>query len=325
MKAIRFHTFGGPEVLVLEDVPQPEPGEGEALVRVIAAGVNPVDWKTREGAGAAKQIAALPAIPGWDISGVVEALGPETPASAGASGFAAGDAVYGMVRFPQPGSAYAEMVAAPTAHLAHKPASLSHEQAAAVPLAALTAWQALIEVGPGKSQLTAGLEAGQTVLVHAAAGGVGHLAVQLARWKGARVIGTASAQNADFVRGLGAEICIDYRSTRLEDAVRGVDVVLDALGGESRERSWGVLKPGGVLVSLRRDLPEGAGEPHGVRAFAILVRPESEQLAAITALIDAGHVRPHVEAVYPLAQAAEAQERSRAGHVRGKLVLSTAG
>jgi NADPH:quinone reductase-like Zn-dependent oxidoreductase len=310
MKAIRIHGFGGPEVLAYEDVPRPEPGEGEVLIRVHAAGVNPADWKTRSGSGmAARYRERLPVGMGWDVSGVIEALGD------GAEPYRVGDAVFGFVRFPDVGATYAEYVAAPASEIALKPRVLDHVAAAGVPLAGLTAWQALFDV--------AQLGPGQRVLVHAAAGGVGHLAVQYARWAGATAIGTASVRNKAFLRELGAVRAIDYRTVRFEEAVREVDVVLDPIGGETRRRSWQTLKRGGVLVGLvdrasAEAVPPGA---EGVRGRYMLAHPDGEQLSEIARLIDAGHVRPHVDAVYPLERASEAHAHGQRGHTRGKIVL----
>lgn len=307
MKAVRIHEYGGPEVVRYEYAPDPEPGTGEVLVRAHAAGVNPVDWKTRSGGGQAKKIGEqFPLVLGWDLSGTVEQVGPE------ADSWTAGDEVFGLVRFPQPGATFAEYVAAPARELAAKPQALTHVEAAAVPLAALTAWQALFEAG--------GLGPGQTVLVHAAAGGVGHLAVQLARWKGARAVGTASGRNADFLRSLGAEP-VDYSKERFEDVVSDANVVLDALGGDVMERSLLALRKGGILVSIRDEPSREKLEEHGVRAQRVLVRPEGRQLAEIAALIEAGEVRPGVDAEFPLSEVNEAFALSEAGHTRGKIVL----
>jgi NADPH:quinone reductase-like Zn-dependent oxidoreductase len=268
MKAARLHAFGGPEAVVYEDAPRPQPGPGEVLIRVHAAGVNPVDWKTCAGRGVARTVAlSFPYVPGWDVSGVVEEAGP------GVSGFARGDEVFGLVRFPQPGSTYAEYVAAPADHLALKPPALDHIQAAALPCVALTAWQALVEA--------ARLQGGQKVLIHGAAGGVGHIAAQLARHMGAFVIGTASQRNSDFVRTNGVDQSIDYESERFEDCVTGVDVVLDPIAGETRDRSWPVLKPGGVLVAVQGPASAEAAARHGVRLEPVLVRPNAAQLAAM--------------------------------------------
>lgn len=310
MKAVRIHEYGGPEVVRYEDAPDPEPGPDEVLVRVHAAGVNPVDWKTRSGGGQAKKIGEqFPLVLGWDLSGTVEQVGREV------GSWTVGDEVFGLVRFPQPGATFAEYVAAPARELAAKPQALTHVEAATVPLAALTAWQALFEAG--------GLGPGQTVLAHAAAGGVGHLAVQLARWKGARVVGTASGGNADFLRSLGAEP-VDYGKERFEDVVGDADVVLDSLGGDVMERSLLALRKGGVLVSIRDEPSEEKLEEHGVRAQRVLVRPEGQQLAEIAALIEAGEVRPVVDAELPLSEVNEAFALSEAGHIRGKIVLRVA-
>ena len=309
MRAVRIHAYGGPEELRLDRVPVPEPGAGEVRVRVHAAGINPVDYKTREGGAVAMrggERLPLPLVLGWDVSGTVDAVG------AGAD-FQPGDEVYGMIRFPEIGSAYAEYATAPASHLAVKPPSLSHEEAAALPLAALTAWQGLFEA--------AELEAGQTVLVHAAAGGVGHLAVQMAKWKGARVIGTASARNAEHVRELGVDEFVDYTAGPFEERLRGVDVVLDTVGKETLDRNFAVLRRGGVLVSIAGAPSAELAERHGVRAERILVRPSREQLDAIRALVDEGRLRVTLDAVLPLAEARAAHERSESRRARGKIVL----
>jgi NADPH:quinone reductase-like Zn-dependent oxidoreductase len=310
MKAIRLHSYGGPEVLVLEEMPRAQVGAGEVLINVHAAGVNPLDWKVRAGHVKAWLPHRLPLIPGWDVSGVVEAV------ATGVTAFKTGDAVYAMLDFSRDG-AYAEYVAARTLVLSHKPNSIDHIQAAAVPLASLTAWQSLFEV--------AGLKSGQTVLIHGAAGGVGHYAIQLAKWKGAKVIGTASAGNEDFLRELGADEVIDYRNAKFEEAVQDVDVVLDTIGGSTQKRSWRVLKKGGILVAtLGISSPEEARE-HGVRGEGIMVHPDAAQLIQIADLIDAGILKPSVTNVLPLAEAARAHELSQAGHVRGKIVLQVSG
>lgn len=307
MKAVRIHRYGGPEVVVVEAAPDPEPMPEEALVRVHAASVNPVDWKTRSGGGmAAKFPPRFPITLGWDVSGVVEALGP------GVEGLSEGAEVYGLVRFPEPGATHAELVAAPVAELALKPATLSHVEAAAVPLVGLTAYQALFEAGH--------LQKGQRVLVHAAAGGVGHMAVQLARWKGALVVGTASSTRQEFLRSLDVEQVVDYTEERFEEAVTEVDVVLDVIGGEVLERSFAVLRPGGTLVSLRGDPGEKAAQL-GMKGQRVLVRPDGAQLAALTAIIDGGHLRPFVETVLPLDEVNKAFELSESGHTQGKIVL----
>jgi NADPH:quinone reductase-like Zn-dependent oxidoreductase len=310
MQAVRLHAYGGSEVLVLEEVPRPQAGPGEVLIRVHAAGVNPLDWKVRAGHVKAMIAHRLPLIPGWDVSGVVEAVAPDVTA------FKVGDAVYGMLDFRRNG-AYAEYVAARPKHLALKPSTVDHIQAGAVPLASLTAWQSLFEV--------AGLKSGQTVLVHAAAGGVGHFAVQFAKEKGAKVIGTASADNHGFLRQLGADEVIDYRTTDFEDAARDVDVVLDTIGGDTQQRSWQVLKKGGILVATLGISSPDAAKQHGVRGEGIFVQPDATQLTQIAAMIDSGKLKPTVTTILPLAQASRAHELSEAGHVRGKIVLQVGG
>ncbi len=306
MHAVRLHQYGAAENLMYEETQRPEPQAGEVLVRVRAAGVNPVDWKTRTGHGVAGPLES-PIILGWDIAGVVEEVG------SGVDQFTAGDEVFGMVRFPEFGSAYADYVAAPASDLARKPTNSSFAEAAAAPLVALTAWQALFK--------TARLQAGQTLLVHAAAGGVGHIAVQLAKWKGAQVIGTASAQNADFLRSLGADQVIDYTHERFEDVAREVDVVLDTQGGATQKRSFATLKPGGALVSIAETPDEALAQRYGVRTARIRVRPSGEQMAEIAQLFESGNVRVEVARTFPLAEAAEAHRLSETGHTRGKILL----
>ena len=312
MKAVRLHEYGGPEVLRLEDAPRPEIGKGEVLVRVAAAGVNPIDCVTR--AGDFAKIwpdDPFPAIVGWDISGVVEAVGGAVTA------FKPGDEVYTMSRFPEEAGAYAEYAAVPESDLALKPRSLDHVHAAAVPLVALTAWQALFDAG--------GLSAGQTVLIHAAAGGVGHIAVQLTKWKGATVIGTASSRNAAFLKEIGVDQVVDYTATSVADAVRDVDVQLDSLGAMGRERDWSVMKKGGILVSIKGPVADDEAAAHDVRGASVRVRPSADQLKQIAELIDAGTVKVEVDAVYPLAEARKAHEHVEGGHTRGKVVLDVSG
>ena len=310
MKAVRIHEFGGLDSLRVEEAPRPEPKDGEVLVRIHAAGINPVDWKTCAGEGVASRLDdPFPFIPGWDVSGVVEALG------AGVSELHVGDAVCGMVRWPWGGGGYAEYVAAPAADLVAKPNTMDHAQAAGLPLAALTAWQALFD--------TAGLEAGQTVLIHAAAGGVGHIAAQLAKWKGAHVTGTASARNEAFLRELGVDRVVDYNGTRFEEAISDVDVVLDGVGGEVQDRSWNVLKRGGVLASIRGRPSEEQARVRGVQAQHVSVHADAAQLRAIADLAAADRLRVHVDATFPLDEVRKAHEASRTGHARGKLVLRT--
>jgi len=309
MKAVRIHNYGGPEVLKFEDAPRPQPGNGEVLVRIHAAAVNPVDWKVRAGRLKERIQYPLPLIPGWDFSGVVEATGP------GVTRLKKGDEVYARPDIARNG-AYAEYIVAKESEVALKPNSVDHIQAAAIPLAALTAWQALFD--------TAGLRAGQKVLIHGAAGGVGSFAVQLAKWKGAHVIGTASGRNQSFLRDLGVDEPIDYEKTRFEDVVHDVDVVLDTIGGDTQKRSWKVLKKGGILVSIISPPSAEEAAKHGVRQGYVFVQPNASQLTEIAKLVDSGKLKPVVETVLPLAEARRAQEQSEAGHTRGKIVLKVA-
>ncbi|MFD5766881.1 NADP-dependent oxidoreductase [Streptomyces sp. NPDC127049] len=305
MRAVVVEQWGGPENLVEREVERPQPGLNEVLVRVHAAGVNPVDWKTRA-SGALVEWGAVPAV-GWDVSGTVEAVGP------GVGIFRPGDEVFGMPLFPRQAGGYAEYVVAPARHLAPKPASLTHVEAAALPLAALTAWQALVD--------TADVRPGERVLVHAAAGGVGHFAVQIAKARGAYVIGTASAAKHELVRELGADEVIDYREARFEDAVADVDVVLDGLGGETASRSLAVLRAGGRLITLPGpdDVPAA---PDGIRADWVLVEPDHLGLRELAALVEQGRLRPVVDTVLPLAEAAKAHELGEQGRTTGKIVLA---
>ncbi|HET6295062.1 MAG TPA: NADP-dependent oxidoreductase [Kribbella sp.] len=311
MKAISQHEFGGPEVLKVVELERPQPLPTEVLVRVHAAGVNPVDYKTREGHGMAGVLGEPPFVLGWDVSGVVEEIG------FGVHTLAVGDEVYGMPWFPRAASAYAEYVTAPARQFAKKPANLSHVEAAAIPLAGLTAWEILTAA--------AGLQDGQRVLIHAAAGGVGHLAVQFAKHLGAHVVGTASKAKHDWLLDLGADEVIDYHSTAVEDATGDLDLVVDLIGSETTlAQSLKVLKPGGLLVAV----PSGTSpelltqaEAAGVRVKPFLVEPDGHALGEIAALVEAGQVRIEVEQVFGLADAAEAHRKLADGRTQGKLVL----
>jgi NADPH:quinone reductase-like Zn-dependent oxidoreductase len=309
MKAIRIHRFGGPEVLELDDVPIPQPGEDELLVRTRAASVNPVDYKIRHGTVPWVSREMLPITLGRDLSGTVESAG------AGVDAFAEGEAVYAMLGSIDRGS-YAEYVLVRPNEAAPKPARLSHIEAAAVPLAALTAWQGLFDHGH--------LEAGQTALVHGGSGGVGHFAIQFAKVKGATVLTTVSGQNLGFARELGADRAVDYESQRFEEIARDVDLVLDLVGGETQERSWSVLKPGALLVSALGEPSKEKAMQHGAHGLGYRAQSNAGQLAEIGRLIDQGKVRPVVMASYPLAEARQAHERLERGHVRGKIVLVVA-
>jgi NADPH:quinone reductase-like Zn-dependent oxidoreductase len=307
MKAVRIHNYGGSDVLVYEEVPVPEPGSGELLVRVRAASVTPMDWKMREGYVRQWVDVPMPHILGRALAGDVVAIGPDV------TGFAVGDAVCGTVNLMK--GTHAEYAAVPAAEVMVKPTEMDYESAAAVSFSALAAWQALIEAGS--------VAEGQTVLIHAAAGAVGSLAVQIAKAHGARVIGTASAANAEFVRALGADEVIDYTTTRFEDVVHDIDLVLDLIGGDTQDRSWQVLKPGGILVSLVSMTPEAqeAAAAQGARAAMVATRPDMAQLQQIADLMTAGRVRSAIGTVRPLAEAREVQELSQTGHARGQLVL----
>ena len=306
MKAVRIHEYGGPEVLRYEEAPRPVAGAGEVLIRVHAAGVNPVDWKVRAGFAKDRLKYKMPFIPGWDLSGVVEAVGP------GVSRLGAGDEVYSRPDIARDGS-YAEYIVVRESEVARKPQSIDHVHAAAVPLAALTAWQALFD--------GAKLSAGQTVLIHGAAGGVGSFAVQFAKIKGARVIGTASKKNHEYLRSLGADETIDYNTTRFEDVVQNVDVVLDTITGETADRSYPVIKKGGVYVSILMPPSQEKAAAHGVRAVHTFVQANGEQLSEIAKLVDSGKLKIPIEKVFPLAEARAAQELNAQGHTRGKIVL----
>lgn len=307
MKAIRIHRPGGPEILRYEDAPLPEPDIGEVLIQVCAASVNPADCQmiTRNPSNR-----RYPWIPGYDVSGIVIALGKEV------LDYKLGDEVYGML-YPKPAGAYAEYTVAPTSQIAHKPRALDHIQAAATPIVGLTAWQALIEAGE--------LSAGQTALIHAAAGGVGHIAVQMAKWKGAQVIGIASRPNEAFLREIGVDEFIDYTKARFEDVVRDVDIVLEMFGGDTVERSLKVLRKGGVFVSIKRSHTPEIAAQYGIRSRYILARSNTADLEKIASLIDDGIFVPHVNKVLPLCKVRQAFELSLTGHTRGKIVLRVAG
>ncbi|MCC6427898.1 MAG: NADP-dependent oxidoreductase [Phycisphaerales bacterium] len=303
MKAIRIHKFGGADQLTYEDAPKPEASVGQVLVKVHAAGVNPVDYKIRNGMfGAGK----FPMTLGFDVSGTVEEVGQD------ASRFKAGDSVYSYLPLTA-GGGYAEYVAVPASAVAIKPNSLDHAAAAAVPLAALTAWQALFD--------KAGLKEGQSVLIHGAAGGVGHFAVQFAKAKGAKVLATASADHHEFLKTLGTDVIIDYKTQKFEEFAKDVDVVLDTVGGETQARSIGVIKKDGFLVSIVGQPNPAKLKEAGIRGTGFLVQPNADQLKEIAALIDGGKVKPHVTKVFPLAEAAQAHAKIEEGHTQGKIVL----
>ncbi|MFC9315681.1 NADP-dependent oxidoreductase [Streptomyces nigra] len=308
MRAISQNVLGGPEVLQEVRLERPAPGPNQVLVRVRAAGVNPTDWKHRATGGF---LGDPPFVLGWDVSGVVEATG------IGVAAFRPGDEVFGMLPYPYGHGSHAEYVIAPVRALTHKPSVIDHTQAGALPLVSLTAWQALVE--------HAEMRPGQRVLIHAAAGGVGHAAVQIAKARGAYVIGTASAGKHGFLREIGADEVIDYRETDFAEAVKDVDVVLDTLGGETAVRSLRVLRPGGVVVSI---IPVGSDEfPQeaerlGMRAVRMLVDADRADLRSLVELIEQGRLRATIERTFPLSAAAEAHALGEKGRTTGKLVLT---
>lgn len=306
MRAVRIHSYGSADVLLLDEVPRPEIAADEVLVRVEAAAVNPVDWMIRAGYMAEYFGHRLPLTLGWDVSGVVDAAGAEV------STCSVGDEVFARADISRDGS-YAEYVAVRAAEVVRKPAGVGHVDAAAVPHAALTAYQALFD--------TAGLAEGQAVLIHGAAGGVGTFAVQLAKRRGAQVIGTCSANNLAFLQKLGVDEAIDYNATPFEEAVRDVDVVLDTVGSDTQDRSWRVLKPGGILVSLLTPPSPEEAARHGVRHGFVAMAPDRGQLQELAHLLDAGQVTPVVSYVLPLEEARRAHQQSETRHTRGKIVL----
>ena len=311
MRVITQLSTGGPEVLELGEAEIPEPLPTEIRVRVGAAGVNPVDWKTRAGAGMAQVIGPPPFTVGWDVAGTVDAVGR------GVTRFAVGDAVFGMPWFPRQAGAYAEFVTAPSRHFAHRPAGLSEVEAAGLSLAGLTAWQCLVDI--------AAVQPGQRVLVHAAAGGVGHLAVQIAKARGAHVIGTASAAKHNLLHDLGIDEAIDYRAEAFEKVIDPVDLVLDAIGGEVALRSLDVLHPEGRLICLPSAAAAAAlsaAADRGLRATAMLAEPDGDGLEDLARLVDDRRLRVLVAETFPLERASHAHRAGELGHTTGKLVLT---
>jgi NADPH:quinone reductase-like Zn-dependent oxidoreductase len=304
-------ALGGPEMLELQDVERPEPIPTEVLIRITAAGINPVDWKTRQHGGFRRAVGDPPLILGWDIAGVVEEIDPDV------TRFAPGDRVFGMPWFPRLARGYAEYATAPARQLARTPEALSDEQAGGLPLAGLTAWQALVDV--------AQVEEGTRVLIHAAAGGVGHLAVQIATARGAHVIGTAREEKHGFLRELGLDEPIDYTAGPFEEAVADVDVVLDLVGGEAYGlRSLRTLREGGLWICIPADVPHAvavAAREQSKRAISFLVEPDYAGLESLAALADEGRLAVAVDRTYPLAQAADAHRRLEDGRATGKIVL----
>ncbi len=301
MQAVRVHDYGGPEVLVFEKAARPQPGAGQVLIRLKAAGVNPVDCTMRSGSYKQFMPLQFPWTPGLEGAGVVESLGE------GVLKFKEGQEVYGIVT-----GGYAEYAIAAANEIQPKPSNLSLEEAASVPMGALTAWGAVMD--------TAKVEAGQRVLVHGAAGGVGNFAVQLARWKGAHVIGMASADNLEFVKLLGAEQVIDYNAVAFETVVKDMDVIIDTVGADIPERSFKVLRPGGIFVTVAGRLPEDAGKAEGVRAVSGRRAP-IELLDPISELLETGKIKAVIGKIFPLSEAGKAQKLSQSRHGRGRILL----
>jgi NADPH:quinone reductase-like Zn-dependent oxidoreductase len=304
MQAARVHEFGEFDMIRIEDAPVPELKPDQVLIHMRAGSVNPIDYKYV--LGRLPTYGTLPFTLGWDGAGDVVAVGADV------TDLAAGDAVYAVIM----GGAYAEYAAVPAAQTARKPRWLDYAQAAAMPVVGQSAWQALFRYGK--------LESGQKVLIHAAAGGVGHLAVQIAKWKGAYVVGTGSGANEAFVRGLGADDYVNYETTHFEDVVHDFDLVLDGVGGEILRRSYTVLRPGGIVVAVTTagEIKDEEAQAHGVQVARLRRSANRAEFDELTGLVDAGYVKPTVSAVYPLARIAEAFEHVRGGHTRGKVVLT---
>ena len=300
MQAVVVHETGGPEVLVLEEADRPEPGDGEVLVKVRAASVNPIDWKYRRGIAQRE----LPAVLGNDISGTIE--------SSRAEGFAEGDDVFGWAA----SGGYADFATASADTIARKPDGVTHEQAAGIPVAGLTAWQALFDRG--------GLDAGQTALIAGAAGGVGHFAVQLAKHAGARVIGTGSSRNREFVLELGADEYVDYTQQDVAEVVSDVDLAFDTVGGDTTQSLVPTLREGGVIVTIANAPPEDAARERDARAELLVTSPSSDQLARVAELVGSGEVRVEIAEVLPLTEVRRAHELNESGHTRGKIILTPA-
>lgn len=306
MKAVRIHAYGNADMLQYEEAPIPDVAPDDVLVRVVAASVNPVDWKIRE--GYLKQMIPyqFPLTLGWDVSGVVEAVGQKV------SRFQVGDAVFSRPDIKRNGT-YAEYVAIHEDEVAHKPRTISHVEAATVPLAGIAAWEVMVT--------TAGVTAGQRVLIHAASGGVGSIAVQLAKSRGAHVITTTSEKNRALVKSLGADEVIDYRTQKFEEVVRDVDVVLDTIGGQVQDASWSVLSPGGILVSIISTPPQEKAKSLGVRSAFLFIQPSASILVQLAALIENGKLRPVIGAEFALSDIAKAHALSQSGHASGKIAL----
>ena len=306
MKAIIAHQYGGPEVLKLEDVPVPTPKEDEMLVKVVAAGVNSFDGTLRAGRYAKPNGTQLPWHPGYDIAGVVEKIGGKI------TKFKAGDAVYAFIPFLK-GGGYAEYALARESDAALKPATINFVEAAGAPSVALTAWQAIVD--------KANVQSGQTVLIHGASGGVGLFAIPIAKIRGAKVLATASTANQDFLKQLGADVAIDYKTQKFEDIAKDVDVVIDGVGGETLKRSYPIVKKGGIIVSLSDNVDQAQLDKYGIRGMSIEVQTSGNELGQIGKLIDEKKIKIVVSETFPLAEAGKAQAKAETGHARGKIVL----
>jgi NADPH:quinone reductase-like Zn-dependent oxidoreductase len=306
MKSVRIHEYGGRETLRYEESPMPQMSNQDVLIKVVAAAVNPVDWKIREGYLKEMISYQFPLILGWDLSGIVDKVGDEV------TGFTPGDAVYSRPELSRDG-AYAEYIAVRATELARKPETVSFAEAASIPLAGITAWEAVINRGR--------IAEGQSILIHAAAGGVGSLAVQLAKWKGAHVYATCSERNLALVKSLGADEVVDYEKNRFQDIVRDVDVVFDTIGGQVQEASWSVLKPRGMLVSIVQPPSQERANQVNVRGEFVFIQPSSEILGELSHLVDNGTIRPVVGAEFSLKDVTRAHELSESGRARGKIVV----
>ena len=308
MKAVVIHAYGGPEVLKLEEVPRPEPKDDELLIRVVAASINPVDVAIREGY-LAELVGKFPLIPGMDAAGVVEKTGSKV------TKFKKGDPVFAFFTLAGEGG-YAEFVVVKEDATAAKPKTVSYAQAAAAGAAGSTAWEALVD--------TAKLSAGQTVLIHGGSGGVGHFAIQIAKARGAKVLATASSINQDFLKELGADVAIDYTKAKFEDVAKDVDVVLDTVGRDTLERSYGVVKKGGIIVSIVDEPKEAALDAHGIHGATLRCTPKADVVEELARLMDAKKITPVVSQTFPLTEVANAQQQIATGHTRGKIVLRVA-
>ncbi|MFL6569579.1 MAG: NADP-dependent oxidoreductase [Chthoniobacterales bacterium] len=308
MHALVIHSFGGPEVLKYEEVPRPEPKDDQVLVHVIAAALNPVDTAVRQGFMRQRTGEKFPMIIGYDIAGVVEKVGAKV------TKLKVGDPVYAYLTMD--GGGYAEYAVASEKEAVRKPKALTFEEAAAVPLAGSTAWQALID--------TAKLQSGQTVLIHGGSGGVGSLAVQIAKARGAKVIATASTANQETLKQLGVDQAIDYTQTNFEEQVKDVDVVLDTVGKDTLARSYGVVKKGGIVVTIAGKPDQPEAEKRGIRVAGMRTEPKAETLEELTKLAEAGKLKPIISQVLPLSEGAKAQEQVATRHTRGKIVLKVA-